>query len=45
MKDDRGRLLGRTLDRWRALDTDWQGVLVAVAIATVICLPRLDVPW
>lgn len=42
MKDDRGGLLGRALERWRALDADWQGVLVAVAIAG---LTRLDIPW
>lgn len=38
-------LFGGTLDRWSDLDTDWQGVLLAMAIAALVGLSDVAIPW
>ncbi|MEF8777500.1 MAG: hypothetical protein V5A36_01170 [Natronomonas sp.] len=38
-------LFGETLDRWSDLDTDWQGVIVAAAIAVLVDPVGISAPW
>ncbi|WP_312910676.1 hypothetical protein [Natronosalvus caseinilyticus] len=40
-----GRLLEGTVDRWTALDTDWQGVVVGLAIVALVGGFGVDVAW
>jgi hypothetical protein len=45
MKDDRiDRVFGAALDGWSELDTDWQGLLVAAAIACLVGV-GVPIPW
>jgi hypothetical protein len=37
--------IGRWVDRWTALDSDWQGVLVGAAIVVLITVFGVTVPW
>ncbi len=45
MDDDRAGVTRRAIDRWTALDTDWQGVLVGVAVVAFVVGLGVDVPW
>lgn len=36
---------GEVIDRWRTLDSDTQGVLVAAAIVVLVWLFGADLPW
>lgn len=45
MDDDRfGGLSRRAVGRWCALDADWQGILVAVAIVAVVAVFGVEIP-
>jgi len=44
MEDDRRGVIQRVVDRWTALDTDWQGVLVGVAVVAFVVGLGVNVP-